>query len=213
MFPTFPARAENNLTLHSDCGVWGVGTKRIIISIHFVCHLTYEFHIFQAMAPRTRLARAVYIVFILQNVERWWKSSALGIGRWSKNVVKVRRDGYMKGQSGHLFWVRLNDLWLSNSFLLYLEDIFLLIMKSFAFLSVGATALVSQVTAHCKSGWRLWREEGDFNPDRFEKFGYAGVQYPVYQYVRMNTNYNSPIINLTSFDLRYVARTPIMHVY
>jgi hypothetical protein len=69
---------------------------------------------------------------------------------------------------------------------LCLEDIFLLIMKSFAFLFVGATALVSQATAHYI----------------FEKFGYAGVQYPVYQYVRMNTNYNSPIINLTSFDLR-----------
>jgi len=59
-------------------------------------------------------------------------------------------------------------------------------MKSFAFLFVGATALVSQVTAHYI----------------FEKFGYGGIQYPVYQYVRMNTNYNSPIINLTSSDLR-----------
>jgi hypothetical protein len=169
---------------------------------------------FQPMAPKTRLARAVYITFILQNVERWWKGSEWGIGRWSKNVVKVPRDGYMNGQSGHLFCVRfLNDVWVSSSFLLYLEDIFLLIMKSFAFLFVGATALVSQTTAHCKSGWRLWREEVDFNPDIFEKFGYAGVQYPVYQYVRMNTNYNSPIINLTSSDLRSVTMSSVILVY
>lgn len=36
----------------------------------------------------------------------------------------------------------------------------------------------------------------------FERFTYGGVEYPVYQYIRPNTNYNSPIIDLTSNDLR-----------
>lgn len=38
--------------------------------------------------------------------------------------------------------------------------------------------------------------------DIFERFTYGGVEYPVYQYIRPNTNYNSPIIDLTSDDLR-----------
>jgi hypothetical protein len=45
---------------------------------------------FQPMAPKTRLARAVYITFILQNVERWWKGSEWGIGRWSKMLWKCQ---------------------------------------------------------------------------------------------------------------------------
>lgn len=38
--------------------------------------------------------------------------------------------------------------------------------------------------------------------DIFERFTYGGIEYPVYQYIRPNTNYNSPIIDLTSDDLR-----------
>ncbi len=42
----------------------------------------------------------------------------------------------------------------------------------------------------------------DMISDIFERFTYGGVEYPVYQYIRPNTNYNSPIIDLTSNDLR-----------
>jgi hypothetical protein len=188
--------------------------KRIISSIYFVCHLTYEFHMFQPMARRTRLARAVYIVFILQNVERLWKGSEWGIGRWSKMLWKCQEMNIWRGILATFFWILfLNDVWVSSNFLLYPEDIFLLIMKSFTFLFVGATALVSHAAAHCKLGRRFWREDVDFCLDIFEKFGYGGIQYPAYQYVRMNTNYNSPIINLTSYDLRYVAQSLVILPY
>jgi hypothetical protein len=36
----------------------------------------------------------------------------------------------------------------------------------------------------------------------FERFTHGGVEYPVYQYIRENSNYNSPVIDLTSNDLR-----------
>ncbi|KAG0646442.1 putative endo-beta-1 [Hyphodiscus hymeniophilus] len=36
----------------------------------------------------------------------------------------------------------------------------------------------------------------------FERFTYGGTEYPVYQYIRPNTNDNSPITDLTSDDLR-----------
>ncbi|EKD20293.1 fungal cellulose binding domain-containing protein [Drepanopeziza brunnea f. sp. 'multigermtubi' MB_m1] len=36
----------------------------------------------------------------------------------------------------------------------------------------------------------------------FNQFSSAGIKYPVYQYIRQNTNMNSPVIDLTSTDLR-----------
>jgi len=36
----------------------------------------------------------------------------------------------------------------------------------------------------------------------FEKFAVGSTQYAAYQYIRYNTNYNSPVIDLTSTDLR-----------
>ncbi|KAL2024246.1 hypothetical protein VTK56DRAFT_9402 [Thermocarpiscus australiensis] len=36
----------------------------------------------------------------------------------------------------------------------------------------------------------------------FEQLAVAGTKYPVYQYIRKNTNYNSPVTDLTSNDLR-----------
>jgi len=57
-------------------------------------------------------------------------------------------------------------------------------MKSFSIF--GLTALASQASAHYI----------------FQKFTYGGAQYPAYQYIRTNTNYNSPVTDLTSNDLR-----------
>ena len=42
----------------------------------------------------------------------------------------------------------------------------------------------------------LYSSRADDNLDIFEIFTHGGVQYPVYQYIRENTNYNSPIIDL-----------------
>ncbi|KAF3014795.1 hypothetical protein E8E14_011518 [Neopestalotiopsis sp. 37M] len=36
----------------------------------------------------------------------------------------------------------------------------------------------------------------------FEQLSIGSTQYPVYQYIRENTNYNSPVTDLTSNDLR-----------
>jgi len=36
----------------------------------------------------------------------------------------------------------------------------------------------------------------------FQQFTYGGTKYPVYQYIRENSNYNSPVTDLTSNDLR-----------
>jgi hypothetical protein len=38
--------------------------------------------------------------------------------------------------------------------------------------------------------------------DIFERLTHGGTEYAVYQYIRENNNYNSPIIDLTSNDLR-----------
>jgi len=59
-------------------------------------------------------------------------------------------------------------------------------MKSAAALAIGLTAF-----ANCALGHYI-----------FERFTYGGEEYPVYQYIRPNTNYNSPITDLTSDDLR-----------
>jgi len=59
-------------------------------------------------------------------------------------------------------------------------------MKSVAALAVGLSAFANQALAHYI----------------FERFTYGGTEYPVYQYIRPNTNYNSPITDLTSDDLR-----------
>jgi len=59
-------------------------------------------------------------------------------------------------------------------------------MKSFTSIVLGVTALAARVCGHYI----------------FERFTHAGVEYPVYQYIRPNTNYNSPVIDLTSDDLR-----------
>ncbi|RFU33477.1 lytic polysaccharide monooxygenase, partial [Scytalidium lignicola] len=59
-------------------------------------------------------------------------------------------------------------------------------MKTFTSLSLSLSALVSQTYGHYI----------------FERFTYGGVEFPVYQYIRPNTNYNSPITDLTSDDLR-----------
>lgn len=36
----------------------------------------------------------------------------------------------------------------------------------------------------------------------FDQLSIGSTQYPVYQYIRKNTNYNSPVTDLTSDDLR-----------
>ncbi|KAH8805901.1 glycosyl hydrolase family 61-domain-containing protein [Xylogone sp. PMI_703] len=59
-------------------------------------------------------------------------------------------------------------------------------MKTFTSLSLGLSALVGQTYGHYI----------------FERFTYGGVEFPVYQYIRPNTNYNSPVTDLTSDDLR-----------
>ncbi|KAH6702026.1 glycosyl hydrolase family 61-domain-containing protein, partial [Leptodontidium sp. MPI-SDFR-AT-0119] len=59
-------------------------------------------------------------------------------------------------------------------------------MKSFTSLLVALSALASQCSAHYI----------------FDQFTYGGTTYPVYQYIRQNTNMNSPVTDLTSTDLR-----------
>lgn len=59
-------------------------------------------------------------------------------------------------------------------------------MKSAIALAVGLTAFANQAFGHYI----------------FERFTYGGEEYPVYQYIRPNNNYNSPITDLTSNDLR-----------
>jgi len=58
-------------------------------------------------------------------------------------------------------------------------------MKSFSCLAAGL-ALASQVSSHYI----------------FQQFTYGGTKFPVYQYIRPNTNNNSPVTDLTSIDLR-----------
>jgi len=48
--------------------------------------------------------------------------------------------------------------------------------------------------------------------DIFERFTHAGTEYPVYQYIRPNSNYNSPVTDLTSNDLRYVLALYMIEV-
>jgi len=62
----------------------------------------------------------------------------------------------------------------------------ILTMKSAAALAVGLSVFANQALGHYI----------------FEVFTYDGTEYPVYQYIRPNTNYNSPITDLTSDDLR-----------
>jgi len=60
-------------------------------------------------------------------------------------------------------------------------------MKTFTPFALGLSVLVSQACSHYI----------------FEKFtGPDGTQYPTYQYIRENTNDNSPVTDLTSVDLR-----------
>ncbi|KAH7361012.1 glycosyl hydrolase family 61-domain-containing protein [Rhexocercosporidium sp. MPI-PUGE-AT-0058] len=59
-------------------------------------------------------------------------------------------------------------------------------MKSFTPLLVAVSALASQASAHYI----------------FEQLSYGGTKFPVYQYIRQNTNMNSPVTDLTSTDLR-----------
>ena len=59
-------------------------------------------------------------------------------------------------------------------------------MKAFARIALAISALTSQVSAHYI----------------FETFTANGVTYPTYQYIRKNSNYNSPVTDLTSNDLR-----------
>ncbi|KAE8440480.1 hypothetical protein EG329_007434, partial [Mollisiaceae sp. DMI_Dod_QoI] len=59
-------------------------------------------------------------------------------------------------------------------------------MKSYTTLFSGLCLLASQTSAHYI----------------FEQFTHAGTKYPAYQYIRQNTNYNSPVTDLTSTDLR-----------
>ncbi|KAH8669720.1 glycosyl hydrolase family 61-domain-containing protein [Tricladium varicosporioides] len=59
-------------------------------------------------------------------------------------------------------------------------------MKSFVSVLFGAAALASQASAHYI----------------FQQFTYGGTKFPVYQYIRQNTNMNSPVTDLTSTDLR-----------
>ena len=42
-------------------------------------------------------------------------------------------------------------------------------------------------------------------PDIFWQLTYGGTKYPTYTYVRKNTNYNSPVTDLASNDLRLVS--------
>ncbi|EDN91795.1 hypothetical protein SS1G_07656 [Sclerotinia sclerotiorum 1980 UF-70] len=58
-------------------------------------------------------------------------------------------------------------------------------MKTFTSL-LGLSFLTCQVSAHYI----------------FQSFTYKNIQYPPYGYIRMNNNYNSPIIDLASNDLR-----------
>ncbi|RDL40938.1 Uncharacterized protein BP5553_00917 [Venustampulla echinocandica] len=58
-------------------------------------------------------------------------------------------------------------------------------MKAVASLAAGLS-LLSQVSAHYI----------------FQRLTYGGTEFPVYQYIRPNTNYNSPVTDLTSSDLR-----------
>ncbi|KAH7417659.1 glycosyl hydrolase family 61-domain-containing protein [Cadophora sp. MPI-SDFR-AT-0126] len=59
-------------------------------------------------------------------------------------------------------------------------------MKSFAPVLACLSALASQGSAHYI----------------FDQLTYGGTQYAVYQYIRQNTNMNSPVTDLTSNDLR-----------
>jgi len=59
-------------------------------------------------------------------------------------------------------------------------------MKAFTSIALAVTALASQASAHYI----------------FEVFSTGGTKYPVYQYIRKNYNYNSPVTDLTSNDLR-----------
>jgi len=59
-------------------------------------------------------------------------------------------------------------------------------MQSLTSLLIGLSVLVSQASAHYI----------------FERFTHGGTEYPVYQYIRQNSNYNSPVTDLTSNDLR-----------
>lgn len=77
------------------------------------------------------------------------------------------------------------------------------IMKSVLSLTVASAALVSQASSHCKCKWTCQRKPLT-DADIFEQFTHGGTVNPVYQYIRQNTNYNSPVIDLTSTDLRFV---------
>ena len=59
-------------------------------------------------------------------------------------------------------------------------------MKAFAGIALAVSALMSQVSAHYI----------------FDVLTANGVTYPTYQYIRKNTNMNSPVTDLTSNDLR-----------
>ena len=75
-------------------------------------------------------------------------------------------------------------------------------MKTFAFLA-AVSALTSQVSAHCKClSLETKAVELIRNIDIFQQITYGGTKYPVYQYIRKNTNYNSPITDVTSNDMR-----------
>jgi hypothetical protein len=47
----------------------------------------------------------------------------------------------------------------------------------------------------------------DSNTDIFNTFSHGSTKFPLQQYIRMNTNYNSPVIDLKSNDLRFVFHT------
>jgi hypothetical protein len=52
--------------------------------------------------------------------------------------------------------------------------------------------------------------------DRFNKFIAGGTATGEYQYVRQNSNYNSPITDVSSNDMRFVsicAPYPLLTVY
>lgn len=78
-------------------------------------------------------------------------------------------------------------------------------MKTFYPFSLCLSALVARVSGHCEYSYskdlQLPHENND-ESDIFERFTHGGTLYPVYQYIRQNSNYNSPIIDLTSNDLR-----------
>ncbi|KAL2074975.1 hypothetical protein VTL71DRAFT_8755 [Oculimacula yallundae] len=59
-------------------------------------------------------------------------------------------------------------------------------MKSFTSVLAGLSVLASQASGHYI----------------FQQLTYGGTKYPVYQYIRQNTNMNSPVTDLTSNDLR-----------